>query len=106
MRPIITGFSRLGNGLAYLLIACNACPSAASAASCNASLKRRVRVYRSLQIFDRGLELDCEHGLGYQLAGHRTDDVDSQYLVVLLVRNDFDQARRLLEGLGTPVCCE
>src|SRR5690606_6436240 len=44
-----------------------------------------------------------DHGLGDQLARHRADDVHAENVVVLAVRDDLRETRRLLQRLRAPV---
>src|SRR5262245_40900286 len=52
---------------------------------------RRVRVDRPDQFFDRALETQRQRRLGDELGRARTDHVDAEDLVVLLLRDDLDE---------------
>ena len=52
-----------------------------------------MRVHGALQIFGAAAKFHRQHGLGDQLAGHRTDDVHAQYLVAGFRGDEFHESR-------------
>ena len=61
---------------------------------------RRMRVYRAYQFFDRRLESQCQCRFGHELGGAKTDHVDAEHFVVLLVCDDLDEPFGLSRHLG------
>ena len=58
----------------------------------NGLRERRMRVDGKIDFFDRVLVLARNRQLVYQLGRVRTDDVGAQYLTVLRVADDLDEA--------------
>ena len=57
----------------------------------------------ALQILGAGRKLHRQHCLGYEFTRHRTDDVNSEYLVVIHGGEDFGKTGRLLQCFGPPI---
>src|SRR5262245_17015973 len=54
--------------------------------------ERGMRMDRALQVLAAGRIFHREHRLGDELACQWSDDVNTQHLVVILSRNQFDEA--------------
>ena len=62
--------------------------------------QRRVGVDCPHQVFDCSFELDRGDRFGDQLGSLRADDVHSQNLAIIGVRNDFDESLMLADDRG------
>src|SRR5258708_32502164 len=62
-----------------------------------------MRVDRKHKVFDSPFEFHHGHGFGDQFGRQRADNVDTQYLAVLCVGHDLDEAFMLVDDAGLGV---